>query len=646
MRVVVWAGHLALPLAGLWMLLARPELDAHWEHRGAHAGLVLAAALAALALALRVEQAARRHGDARLRAVALSFLAPALFFVVHALLTPGLLTPRGSAGFTLSVPVGLLLGGALAVLASAAQPRPPRGTAPVLTALAGAGTVAALAHPAPLGVPVVLPAIGVAAAALYSVAAWRLFARHRHRPDVVLLSVITADALLTEAALAVGPAPSWQLSWWVWHVLLLAAFGFVGYAGWLRYRREGTTTGLFRGVALAATVADLRRDHSAALEELVAALRGGRGFPRVRERLAERFDLTDAQLDVLERGAAAVADERRHADRLAGLVEAGRLAGVATDERTLLDGAVAVVRAAFGDDRCEVDTTVAVAGPVEADGLLHLPLEVKGTVLGVLRASAATGRERAVLEALAGQLALAVENVRLYRRLDGLLRTYLPGEVASALVAEPGRAALGGELAVVSVLMADLVGFTAYAERTPPDEVVAMLNTYYRAVVPCVLAEGGVVNQFVGDAMMAIFGAPARQADHADRAVRAATALQAAAAAVAREDWPVFRVGVNSGPALVGNVGSDTMRTFTAIGDTTNLAARLESAAPPGEVVVGAATRGLLHDAGVLRALEPLRLKGRTDPVPAFLLDRGDRHPGPAPAGAGTVRPLSAADGR
>ena len=229
-----------------------------------------------------------------------------------------------------------------------------------------------------------------------------------------------------------------------------------------------------------------------------------------------------------------------------------------------------------------------------------------------------------MLASLASQLSVALENARLYNRLDGLFRSYMSPEVATALLADPERAALGGREAEVSVLMADLVGFTPYAERTAPADVVAMLNVYYRSAVPCVLDRGGTVVQFVGDAMMALFGAPVPQPDHAARAVAAGLAVQASAAAVTRPGWPLFRVGVNTGPALVGNIGSDAMRTFTAIGDTTNVAARLQAAAPGGGVVVGAPTWDALAGGAVdgLRAtpLGPLRVKGKAEPVTAFLV--------------------------
>jgi class 3 adenylate cyclase len=113
------------------------------------------------------------------------------------------------------------------------------------------------------------------------------------------------------------------------------------------------------------------------------------------------------------------------------------------------------------------------------------------------------------------------------------------------------------------------------------------------------------------------------QPDHARRAARAALGIAGASESVAhgRPDWPRFRVGVNSGPAVVGNVGAEEQRSFAAIGDTTNLAARLQAAADPGQVVVGATTASELGGA-TLVPLEPLDLKGKSEPVEAYLLVR------------------------
>jgi class 3 adenylate cyclase len=209
----------------------------------------------------------------------------------------------------------------------------------------------------------------------------------------------------------------------------------------------------------------------------------------------------------------------------------------------------------------------------------------------------------------------------LRERVDQLLHQYLSPEVASSLIADPTRAALGGKEVEVTVLFADLRGYTAFAERRSPTEVVEQLNAAFGAVVPIVLSEGGTVVQFMGDALMAIFNAPNPQPDHALRAARAALAMQRAVQELAGADArPRFRVGLNSGPALVGNIGSAEIRNFSALGDTTNLAARLQTYAAEGSVVVGANTYEQIRNVAVLRPLGAPALKGKAQPVEVYQL--------------------------
>ena len=209
----------------------------------------------------------------------------------------------------------------------------------------------------------------------------------------------------------------------------------------------------------------------------------------------------------------------------------------------------------------------------------------------------------------------------LHRKIDRLFRQYLSPDVAQALVDDPSRANLGGEVADVSVLFADLQGFTPFSERTPANEVVAMLNAAFGAAVPAVFAEGGTVVQLMGDALMAVFNAPIRQEDHALRACRAGLALQQLMAEIeGAADSPRFRVGINSGPALVGNIGSAELHNFLAIGDTTNVAARLQTFAPAGSVVMGQQTYDLVHDSVEVRSLGMPDLKGKVKPIEVYEL--------------------------
>jgi class 3 adenylate cyclase len=173
----------------------------------------------------------------------------------------------------------------------------------------------------------------------------------------------------------------------------------------------------------------------------------------------------------------------------------------------------------------------------------------------------------------------------------------------------------------VSVLFADLTGFTGFSERHHPRAAAEMVNRYLEAAIPEVARRGGEVDRIIGDAVMATFNRRGDQPDHADRAARAAVAIQRATAEVAatHAGWPRVRVGVNTGEVAAGVVGAHGGRTHTVIGDAVNLAARLEALAPPGGVVVGDATARRLHGAR-LRYMGRVAVRGRADPVDAHLL--------------------------
>jgi hypothetical protein len=159
-----------------------------------------------------------------------------------------------------------------------------------------------------------LAVVAIASVVLYAAAAIRFYLLHRRAPAAVLLSLVTAFALLAEAMVAVILAVKWHLSWWEWHVLLTFAFGFVGYSAYIQYRREGSSAGLFDAITLDETNRRIRAEYGAALEELVAALgereRTGADGPSL-ARGWPRAGLHRGQTAVLDRAGAALAAERR-----------------------------------------------------------------------------------------------------------------------------------------------------------------------------------------------------------------------------------------------------------------------------------------------------------------------------------------------
>lgn len=307
------------------------------------------------------------------------------------------------------------------------------------------------------------------------------------------------------------------------------------------------------------------------------------------------------------------------------------LAGVTIALAVVRDGVVDVDPPDFRLDRqvlhliasC-VDDGAAATATTDDGEQLAVPMVVAGRCYGAVVARAPqelSDAQRAILRVVTGHAAVAIENARIYQHLEGLFRDYTSPEVAAALLADPEQARLGGAAREVSILFADLRGFTSYSERATPEAVVALLNRYFAAAVPAILGQGGTVSTFIGDAVMALFSAPAVQIEHPLLAARAALDLQSAVAPLVTGDAaPRFRVGVNTGMAVVGNIGTERRRIYTAIGDAVNLASRLEGIAEPGQVVIGEATYERIRPIAFVDDLGPVVVKGRAEPAHAYVL--------------------------
>ncbi len=201
------------------------------------------------------------------------------------------------------------------------------------------------------------------------------------------------------------------------------------------------------------------------------------------------------------------------------------------------------------------------------------------------------------------------------RRTD--LGRFMSQELVDKIIRGEHPLALGGERREVSILFADVVAFTPLAETRKAEEVVALLNELFTVLTEVVFRHGGVVDKFVGDAIMAVWGAPVAHEDHAIRALRAAEDMMRFLETAA-DDWRTrygveirLGVGINSGEAIVGNIGSSKRMEYTVIGDVVNVAARLETIATPNQVLVGGGTRDLVGDEFELRRLGARVLTGR-----------------------------------
>ncbi len=264
----------------------------------------------------------------------------------------------------------------------------------------------------------------------------------------------------------------------------------------------------------------------------------------------------------------------------------------------------------------------AAAGPscVDDGTTVVVPLVVDDVLRGLLVAPVDGGREGVwsapTLRLLAHHLAGELVHARTHARVEGLLRTYTSAGIADSLMTTGPPA---GGRRDVTLLFADLRGFTSFTERTASEVVVSHLNAVLAPAIGIIEAHGGTVANLMGDGIMATFGAPRPQQDHPLRAAQAGLAL-ARAAHADHPDLPRFGVGVNTGSVFVGDIGGRHRKVFTMIGDAVNLAARLESTTRPGQVVIGEETYRTLRSIAEVEVLDPVVLKGKADPVQAYRL--------------------------
>ncbi len=212
------------------------------------------------------------------------------------------------------------------------------------------------------------------------------------------------------------------------------------------------------------------------------------------------------------------------------------------------------------------------------------------------------------------------------RQTRAMFAQYVPPAVVSRLIAQPELMRLGGEAREVTLMFTDLANFTTLSEQLSAEQTVEVLTAYFNAMTPIVHATGGTVDKFIGDAVMAFWGAPLDDPQHAEHAVTAAISMQQAmqvlvADLLARGLPPIhMRIGLHTGRVVVGNVGSEQRFSYTAIGDAVNLAARLEGAnkAFGTGILLSAATAAQLPSSVALRALDDVVVKGKTEPVRVF----------------------------
>lgn len=235
-----------------------------------------------------------------------------------------------------------------------------------------------------------------------------------------------------------------------------------------------------------------------------------------------------------------------------------------------------------------------------------------------------------LISAVAAQTAVTVETVKAHKRLarEEVARAnyarFMPEYVVKQLLENPDSFKLGGANQTVTILFADIRGFTAFSERENPEKVVGLLNRYFSAMSEIIFAHGGTLDKYIGDGLMAIFGAPTATPEDAKNALKTAVTMQKRLTTLNRElesegfSRVNIGIGLHTGVATIGYIGSDQRSEYTAIGDTVNLASRLESNASGGQILVSEATAQAGGNLFTFVPQQPLTVKNRLQAVSLY----------------------------
>jgi len=268
--------------------------------------------------------------------------------------------------------------------------------------------------------------------------------------------------------------------------------------------------------------------------------------------------------------------------------------------------------------------------------LMCVPLKIKDDVIGTVYvdnrmvAGAFTDETVELLTSFANQAAISIENARLYEnvaketKIRANLQRYLSPNIANDIISKKEKLVLGGEKVECSVLFTDICGFTSMSEKLPPESIVNMLNEYFSAMTKIIFENEGTLDKFIGDAIMAVFGAPIFTPYSARNAVKTGISMLKKLEELQKkwesEGNPSFkiRVGINTGEVIAGNIGSPDRMDYTVIGDNVNLASRLESNAKPMTVLISDSTYFKIKDLVTANPREPIMVKGKSKPVQTY----------------------------
>lgn len=242
-----------------------------------------------------------------------------------------------------------------------------------------------------------------------------------------------------------------------------------------------------------------------------------------------------------------------------------------------------------------------------------------------------TEKDKYILQSLATQAAISIDNANLYEKvktetdLRNHLQRYLPRNTVSKIMDSKINISLVGELQECSILFADICGFTTISESINPQETVKLLNHYLTSMTKVIFSFNGSVDKFIGDGIMAVFGAPVSNPNHALEATLAAVEMKNQIENLKEKFISEFgikdfniRIGINTGSAIYGNVGSPQRMDFTVVGDTVNIAARMEQSAPPGSILISKNTYDKVGEYINAKEWEPISVKGRKGQIKVY----------------------------
>lgn len=355
------------------------------------------------------------------------------------------------------------------------------------------------------------------------------------------------------------------------------------------------------------------------------------------DEVAERVLELVLQIEGVERGYAMLLDDK--GELMPAVIRYRREQDVSNAPQMILSQSIIrrvlegseplLVQDAREDERFSASESLALSGMRSA---MCAPLRSQEKTFGLLYVDNLSMRgmfaqdDLNIFAVIAAQAGLAIDHVRARKEVAqqiihrSALERFLSPGIAKKVAAEAAELQVGGENQRVTVLFADIRGFTTMAENMLPEEVVELLNQFFQVMSDVIFDHGGTLDKYLGDGLMALFGAPFAGPKDGLSAVRAAISMQTTLAEWNRSAGRTLQIGigVNSGPAIVGFMGTSRRLDYTAIGDTVNTASRLTAAAEPGQILISATTQSELGSGAKTRRLPAVRVKGKAVAIDVF----------------------------